>query len=143
MLSRLIYRSKGDVSSEEFSQILAASRHNNAAAGVTGVLFHKRPHFIQVLEGSRDVLSRLFLRIAADDRHADVTLMDMRAISGRVFPDWSMADLSVIILDREAWRRIGSTAFEPESMSAEDVLSLLGRLAAELAATTTRQLAVS
>ena len=142
MLSRLIYRSKGDISSEEFSQILRSSRAHNAVAGATGVLFHKRPHFIQILEGSRDVLSRLFLRIAVDRRHEDVTLMDMRAISERVFPHWSMADLSIIILDRDAWRRIGSTAFEPETMSAEGVLSLLGRLATELAATN-RQLAVS
>jgi len=143
MLYRLIYRSKGDISSEEFNQILASSRANNAPLGVTGVLFHKRPHFIQVLEGSRDVLTRLFLRIAVDRRHEDVTIMDMRAIAQRAFPEWSMADLSVIILSREAWRRMGSTAFDPETMTAEGALSFLGRLAGELSAASRLQLAAS
>lgn len=60
--------------------------------------------------------------------------MDMRAIAQRSFPTWAMADLSVIILDREAWRRIGTTEFKPETMSAESVLAFIAGLAGELAA---------
>lgn len=140
MLSRLIYHSKGDVSSDQLQTILAASRANNPATDATGVLFYKRPYFIQVLEGSRSALSRLFHKIAADPRHADVTLLDMRSIAQRSFPNWAMADLSVIILGREAWRRIGRTEFQPETMTAESALAFIAGLAGELAAADGRRI---
>ncbi len=143
MLSRLIYHSKGDVSSEQLSAILAASRANNPGVGATGVLFYKRPHFVQVLEGSRSAISRLFVKIAADPRHTDATIMDMRSIDARSFPTWAMADLSVIILGREAWRRIGRTEFQPETMTAESVLAFIAGLAIELAAADGRRIAAA
>jgi hypothetical protein len=134
MFSRLIYFSHADISREELSRVLEVSRTNNLRAGLSGVLFYKRPYVLQVLEGPRAIVSQCFLRIAADPRHRDVTLMDARAIGQPMFPGWAMTDLSVIILTPEAWRRIGRTEFEPAGMTVEAALAFLAALAAELAA---------
>lgn len=143
MLSRLIYFSRADFSREELSLILEVSLANNLRAGLSGVLFYKRPYVLQVLEGSRGVLSQRFLKIAADPRHRDVTLMDVRAIARPMFPDWAMADLSVIILTPEAWRRIGRTEFEPAGMTVEAALGFVAALAGELAAQDDRSVSVA
>lgn len=143
MFSRLIYFSRADMSREDLSGILDVSRANNLCAGLTGVLFYKRPNVLQVLEGSRAVLSQRFLKIAADPRHRDVTLMDVRAIARPMFPGWAMADLSVIILTPEAWRRIGRTEFEPAEMTVEAALGFVASLAAELAVQDGRRASVA
>lgn len=134
MLSRLTYFSTAEISRDALSDILSVSRANNLRGGLTGVLFYKRPYVLQVLEGSRAILSQRFLKIAADPRHRDVTLMDVRAIAKPMFPTWAMADLSVIILTPEAWRHIGRTEFEPAGMTVEAALSFVAALAGELAA---------
>lgn len=110
MLSRLTYFSTAEISRDALSDILSVSRANNLRGGLTGVLFYKRPYVLQVLEGSRAILSQRFLKIAADPRHRDVTLTP------------------------EAWRRIGRTEFEPAGMTVEAALSFVAALAGELAA---------
>jgi len=143
MFSRLIYFSRADIPREELLRILEVSRANNRRVGLGGVLFYKRPYVLQVLEGPRAVLSQRFLRIAADPRHRDVTLMDVRAIARPMFPDWAMADLSVIILTPAAWRRIGRTEFEPAEMTVEAALGFVAALAGELAAQDGRSASVA
>ena len=91
-LCQLIYVSRATekMSMRDAMAIVDAASVNNAKIGVTGLLCYGGGYFLQVLEGDGDVVSRTFCRIARDDRHADVRLIDFSMIQARRFEDWSM-----------------------------------------------------
>lgn len=94
MLVRLMYASRATagVDQEELHAILRRSRTANAREGVTGALCLCTTGrlFIQVLEGGREAVSRLYNRIVADPRHAEVTLLLYEEIAERRFAGWAM-----------------------------------------------------
>jgi hypothetical protein len=92
MLKQLVYLSKvvGDISDADIDNILAASRRNNPALGITGLLVVKDRTFIQVLEGEGEAVHDLFQRLQEDPRHKDVSLISWEQIEQRAFPNWSM-----------------------------------------------------
>jgi hypothetical protein len=93
MLVRLIYasRSTGPITDQVVDDVLARSRDNNSSAGITGVLCVCDDNvFVQVLEGGRDVVNRLYGRLIRDTRHTDVTLLEYAEIAERSFTNWRM-----------------------------------------------------
>ena len=52
--------------------ILRKSKANNPQLGVTGVLCFSEGIFLQVLEGGRSAVNRLYNRIVSDSRHTEV-----------------------------------------------------------------------
>jgi hypothetical protein len=92
MLVRLMYASRvaSTIDEEELQAILRHARAANPKLGVTGALCHADGTFIQVLEGGRDAVNRLYLRIAADARHKDVVLLRYDEIAERHFAGWAM-----------------------------------------------------
>jgi len=96
-LHRVIYCSRGDIARDpsrargELQRILAISRKNNAAAGLSGALIFANGNFAQVLEGPRAALEARFERIQGDPRHHDIKVLEFTAVAAREFPDWSMA----------------------------------------------------
>lgn len=95
MLETALYVSRSTlepvVAQDVVAGIVAAARQRNAAAGLTGGLLFTGRHFAQVLEGSPPALDALLDRIAADSRHAAMTLLHRRPIPQRFFSDWTMA----------------------------------------------------
>ncbi|WP_299646722.1 BLUF domain-containing protein [uncultured Jannaschia sp.] len=95
-LLRLVYFSRNRISRPdcemiwEIDQILETSQVNNGRAGVTGALIFNDGVFGQVLEGPKDAVEETFERIQLDERHHDVTLLDITPIDERSFADWSM-----------------------------------------------------
>ena len=77
------------------ADILKASRRNNAAAGVTGLLLHDGRRFLQALEGETAMVNRTYERIKADQRHRAVVLLSSAEVTARAFGDWAMADQQV------------------------------------------------
>jgi hypothetical protein len=78
------------VSQVELEQILAQSRQNNSAAGLTGMLLYADEHFIQTLEGEEAAVDAAFERIQGDTRHRNVIVALREQIAERTFSDWSM-----------------------------------------------------
>ena len=76
---------------QEVQSILASSRKNNGADGITGALLFSQGMFAQVLEGPLEQVERTFERIQGDMRHADVTVLEAGFVEARDFPEWSMA----------------------------------------------------
>jgi hypothetical protein len=101
MLVRLLYvsRSTGPQTTTVTGSILETALRNNRAQGITGVLCQGQGLFVQVLEGERDKVNRLYARIQSDDRHHDVQLLLLEDIVARRFPQWSMAHVSLGALD--------------------------------------------
>ncbi len=75
---------------EDIDEILAVSRANNAAAGVTGMLLHADGTFIQVLEGEKATVKQLAARISGDSRHRNFMVLVERETDARAFADWQM-----------------------------------------------------
>ena len=96
-LWRLVYVSRNCVVGDgedidvELERILAASRRNNPARGITGALLFNEGSFAQVLEGEHAAIAECFGRIQVDPRHDDVQLLALEPIEERSFPNWSMA----------------------------------------------------
>ena len=81
---------------QQLDDILSTSRRNNSRTGITGALLYQDGNFVQVLEGDKDQVRRLFTRIEADPRHHQVIEVVDGDIAEPDFPQWSMAfgDLS-------------------------------------------------
>ncbi|MEZ5892881.1 MAG: BLUF domain-containing protein [Parvularculaceae bacterium] len=93
MLETIVYTSAAWSERPEeagLDAILAASRRNNARAGLTGVLLFAKGSFIQALEGPPAALAETYGRILKDRRHRLVIELYRAPIAGRNFGDWSM-----------------------------------------------------
>ena len=78
---------------EELAALLRRARAHNQDHRLTGLLLYAADtrEFVQVLEGPRDELARLYQRIAADPRHHHIFVLHEGLAAGRMFPDWRMA----------------------------------------------------
>ena len=66
----------------------ASSR--NFAEEITGVLLHRNGHFLHVIEGPKEYVENLFLRIIADYRHKNLHLLVRKIVTCRQFSSLSM-----------------------------------------------------
>jgi hypothetical protein len=91
-MRQLLYvSSKAPREEVSVGNILTASRRNNDAAGVTGLLYTDGQRFLQVLEGEAETVEVTFQRIRRDSRHHAVVVLSDRQIGEREFGAWSMA----------------------------------------------------
>ncbi|MDH4060817.1 MAG: BLUF domain-containing protein [Aquincola sp.] len=133
MLVRLMYTSRAvpAVDQEELIAILKKSKANNARSGVTGALCFSEGIFIQVLEGGRNAVSKLYNRIAADSRHADVVLLSYDEIEERRFAGWSMGQVNMSRLNPALLLKYSECAkLDPYSVSGKVSLALFEELVA-------------
>ena len=90
-LKRVIYVSeKTDSSDASLAQIIVSSTKNNPETGVTGCLLSGSNSFLQLLEGPRQTIDRLYVTISADSRHKNVVMLTDEDIDERLFASWSM-----------------------------------------------------
>ena len=107
MLHELIYLSTSIPAEPEqalLDDILAVSRKYNAAHGITGVLLHESGQYLQLLEGEREAVRRLYYdKIVPDPRHRDARVTLEHAIDKRSFATWSMGygRLADLVPDRD------------------------------------------
>jgi len=97
MLVRLMYASRAvpSVDQDELVAIVRKSKANNGPDGITGVLCFSEGIFLQVLEGGRSPVNRLYNRIATDSRHTQIELMRYEEIGERRFAGWSMGQVNM------------------------------------------------
>lgn len=128
-LIRLVYASRSTIVSGEKQQgldpgvarILAKSRRNNARLQIAGGLLFGEGYFLQCLEGEADVVQSLYDKIAADQRHRDVTVLAREPIATRSFGAWSMKYVPGEIRLKTLLQAWGLAHFDPYRLSAEQV----------------------
>jgi hypothetical protein len=135
MLVRLLYASRAPApaDAETLASILKQSKENNARVGVTGVLCFcaNSRIFMQVLEGGRSAVSKLYNRIAQDPRHQDVTLLSYEEIGERSFASWSMGQVSMSRLNPALVLKYSeATLLDPYAVSGQASLALFNELVA-------------
>ncbi|MBN8489289.1 MAG: BLUF domain-containing protein [Burkholderiales bacterium] len=132
MLVRLLYASHSTATEAEFAAIVRQSRARNAELGVTGLLCHSEGVFVQVLEGGRAAVNRLYNQIVSDPRHKDVTLLAYTEISERRFAGWSMGQVSLQRLNPALLLKYSEVAkLDPYAMSGAAVSALFEELVSE------------
>jgi len=133
MLVRLLYASRAvpAVDHEELLSILRKSKTNNLALGVTGVLCFSEGTFMQVLEGGRNTVNKLYNRIASDARHHDVVLLHYEEIGERRFAGWSMGQVNMGRLNPALLLKYSECArLDPYSVSGQVSVALFEELVA-------------
>jgi Sensors of blue-light using FAD len=133
MLVRLLYASRAvaPIAHEEMLVILRQSKANNPVHGITGVLCCSDSIYLQVLEGGRAAVNRLYNRIVADPRHKDVELLSYQQIGERRFAGWSMGQVNLTRLNPGLLLKYSASAnLDPYAVSGEVSLALLDELVA-------------
>ncbi len=136
MLVRLLYASRAvpAVDQEELAAILRKSKAHNATIGVTGVLCFSGGIFLQVLEGGRSAVNRLYNRIAADPRHTQVELLAFEEIAERRFAGWAMGQVNMALLNPALLLKYSETAtLDPFAASGKASMALFDDLVATAA----------
>jgi hypothetical protein len=136
MLVRLLYASRAarPVSAEDIEAILAQSRAHNPALGITGILCHSGDLFLQVLEGGRDAVNRIYKTIVEDPRHKDVVLLHYEEITERSFAGWTMGQVNVAKVNPSLLLKYSEKAgLDPYSISGKASMLLLQELIATAA----------
>ncbi len=95
-LFSLIYTSKEKDPFDEqgLIDLLAVARKNNEACNVTGMLLYSYGVFIQVLEGPRGKVQKIYDQILEDPRHYTVIILSQSLIDKRQFDSWDMGFIS-------------------------------------------------
>lgn len=128
MMVRLLYvsRAVAPLTTTVSGSILAVAEVRNKADGITGALCQGQGLFLQVLEGERGAVNRLFGRIVADRRHSDVELLQLEEITERRFGQWSMAHVD--LSDMDPMVQMKHPEFDPYSASGAFAMTLLEEL---------------
>lgn len=84
------------LTTEQLVKILDVAQIRNREEGLTGLLLYKDKLFIQLLEGSKASIEKVFTSIQKDDRHYRInTLVDCNLTDTRLFPNWSMGFINL------------------------------------------------
>jgi hypothetical protein len=120
MLIQLTYASHTSriLGPSDVKDILQTSQRNNEAVGITGALCLANGIFLQQLEGDRDAVNKVYLRILKDARHAEPAILDFGEIAARRFSNWNMGLISSLAENRQIFLKYSrKSEFDPYSMS--------------------------
>jgi hypothetical protein len=128
MLVRVLYASRavGPQTTTVTSSILTTAKAYNRKHQITGVLCQGDGLYLQVLEGERSVVNRLYATIISDLRHKDVEMLHLEEITQRRFPDWSMA--LVNLSDNDPMVQMQHPEFDPFSASGTFMMMFIDEL---------------
>lgn len=101
-------RARPGLRPSDTSEIIGASRANNARDGLTGVLVYSGDSFLQFVEGPDAALSELWRRLITDDRHRHLASLHDGSVPDRWFDDWRAgyvpeARLAPMLVRWRAW----------------------------------------
>ena len=133
MLVRLMYcsRSQEALSTGELDAIVAKSRSNNPARGITGVLCFGGGIYLQAIEGGRNQVNGLYTHIVKDPRHKDVVILAYQEISERRFGGWTMGHVRLDKLNPSIVLKYSETPeLDPYGVSGDVSFALLEELMA-------------
>lgn len=114
-LFRLCYASTATekCTSLQVGSILEASFRNNAELDITGALFFDNHYFLQFLEGSRGNVNYLYRKIAKDERHTNLQVLELKGVDSRYFAEWTMKYVQFPNVIAKILRETGLKEFNP------------------------------
>ncbi|WP_342154616.1 BLUF domain-containing protein [Methylorubrum sp. SB2] len=131
MIHQLVYYSRNTVSGGDramltnMREILSVSQRNNSRDGITGFLIFDKTWFVQILEGERARVTETYNRIARDTRHSTATILNVRDVPGRLFPNWTMGGAMRTPEVQEVYLQHGfGGALQPSRLKSDQVIGL-------------------
>lgn len=131
MIHQLVYYSRNTVAGGDramltnMREILSVSQRNNSRDGITGFLIFDKTWFVQILEGERATVTEAYARIARDTRHSAATIINVRDVPGRLFPNWTMGGAMRTLEVQEVYLQHGfGGPLEPARLKSNQVVSL-------------------
>ncbi|WP_062055599.1 BLUF domain-containing protein [Aquimarina longa] len=96
MIKRIVYISKSTINfnSNELRQLATRASECNKQFDITGYLYFEKNHFLQYIEGEKDVINTLINNIKNDKRHEVLNVQENKDSSNRKFPTWHMHQLT-------------------------------------------------
>ncbi len=90
---QLTYRSisQPNLGTVHLDNILEEARTRNLDKNVTGCLVYHKERFVQVLEGTKKDVQKIYDKIKKDPRHHSMTLLWEGPAEKRYFSEWTMA----------------------------------------------------
>ena len=127
---QLLYvsRAVGPQTSTVTASILITAQQNNPKHGIGGVLCQGQGLYLQLLEGQRSAVNRLFARLLLDTRHKDVELLHLQEVERRRFAAWSMAHVE--LRDDDPMILMQHPEFDPYSVPGALAMKLVDELLA-------------
>ncbi len=91
-IRQLVFHSRAQhaLTQPQIEAMAARAAARNQALGITGRLYQVGREFIQVSEGPAEPVGRLYVNIAFDSRHAEVTTRLDRWGGGRSYTGWAL-----------------------------------------------------
>lgn len=133
MLVRLLYASRAaaPVTQEIIDSILQQSRTHNPAHGITGILCHGGEVYMQALEGGREAVNSLYMKIVRDTRHREVVLLHYAEVPERHFAGWTMGQVNLSKVNPSMLLKYSDKpVLDPFSVSGRASMALLEELIA-------------
>lgn len=131
MIHQLVYYSRNTVQGDSRSmltnlrEIVSASQRNNSRDGITGFLIFDKTWFVQILEGDKAQVTQTYTRIARDARHSTATIMNVRDVAGRLFPNWTMGGAMRTPEMEEVYLEHGiGSSMEPSRLKSPQIIAL-------------------
>lgn len=108
MLYELLYSSAStqQMHSSELLQLLEHARQKNTRLQISGMLLYHRHEFMQIIEGEKDTVLRLWKKIHADERHSSPSVIYEGPITDRGFAGWSMGFRDLDHVDPRAMEQV-------------------------------------
>ncbi|MFN8831111.1 MAG: BLUF domain-containing protein [Labrys sp. (in: a-proteobacteria)] len=122
-VSRSLIQSGDADETRELRKILMVSRTHNRNLDITGGLVRIEGFFVQVLEGSSDLVEALMDIIRIDSRHEQVIVREVIPIKRRMFAGWAMACADVRPEDQG--EPVVLPVFRPDQASPADLRALV------------------
>ena len=137
-LTQLVYVSRStSASSAGFAntdanagKILIQARANNRKRTLSGGLCFADGCFLQCLEGDEAILDALLLKLAADPRHCDLTVLFQKPIRQRDFADWEMKFVAIQSPMMKWLKAQGHDRFDPYQFDRKTVQGIMEFLGA-------------
>lgn len=103
MFYELLYTSEAswEMTKEELVELLNQSRDKNRKLDVTGLLLYHKKEFMQLIEGEKEEILKLWETIQKDKRHFMAKAIYQGPIAGRGFSEWSMGFQNIDGVDNE------------------------------------------
>lgn len=107
-------------------------RARNASRGITSVMLVTDSCYVHCIEGERDVVSSLFIKIAQDPRHTNQTILRFSEVQKREFGDFfaAISKLSEFNVSNNYNTVCPAMQVDPLSITSAKAMSLLRRVAA-------------
>lgn len=80
---------KKSLSNTDIEQLFRVNKRNNTELDISGVLVYNYGNFLQILEGNKQKIETLFLKISQDSRHHNIIKLIDTSIEERLFNDYN------------------------------------------------------